>query len=110
MEHPDADPELAFVHAKGPWTSKVLTQRFWIVRNQMEAGGIAIDLDGPSRLVPYVLRHTFVSAGLMGDVSPATIAELVGTSPTMVYRHYGHLLQDHLAEAAERVGRSRRRK
>jgi hypothetical protein len=32
-----------------------------------------------------------------------TVAELTGTSPDMIYRHYGHLLDSHLTAAAEKM-------
>lgn len=73
---------------------------------------VAFERDGPNRLVNYRWRHTAISSLLMMGVDVATVAELHGTSAEMVRKHYGHLLDAHLAAAAERmldVGRTRRR-
>ena len=56
---------------------------------------------GHDRLVNYRWRHTAISTLLMLGVDVPTVAELTGTSPDMVYRHYGHILSGHLEKAAE---------
>lgn len=74
---------------------------------------VAFEPTGPNRLVNYRWRHTAISSLLMMGVDVATVAELHGTSVEMVRRHYGHLLDAHLAAAAERmidVGRTRSRR
>jgi hypothetical protein len=43
----------------------------------------------------------------MLGIEVATAAELAGTSPEMIYRHYGHLLDSHLATAAEKLATRR---
>jgi integrase len=53
------------------------------------------------RLVNYRWRHTAISTLLMLGVDVPTVAELTGTSPEMINKHYSHL-----AAAAEKlVGR-----
>ncbi len=64
--------------------------------------------EGHDRLVNYRFRHTAISTLLMLGVDVPTVAELTGTSPEMIYRHYGHLLDSHLQEAAERLAARRR--
>ena len=41
-------------------------------------------------------------------VDVPTVAELTGTSPEMIYRVYGHLLDSHLQAAAEKLAGPRR--
>jgi integrase len=56
--------------------------------------------EGANRLVNYRWRHTAISTLLMMGIDVATVAELAGTSADMIRRHYGHLLDQHLARAA----------
>lgn len=115
----------------GPWASgSVLSKTILKVRRELiawqagiaervraggevmpwEAGraGISILNVGHNKLVNYRWRHTAISTLLMLGVDVATIAELTGTSPDMIYRHYGHLLDSHLQSAAERLMGGRR--
>ncbi len=62
---------------------------------------------GPRRVTNYKHRHTYASNLLMNGVDTVTVAELLGTSPAMIYRNYGHLLDGHLAAAAELSRRKR---
>jgi integrase len=64
--------------------------------------------DGDNRLVNYRWRHTAASTLLMMGVDVPTVAELLGTSPEMIYRNYGHLLSDHLEAAAHKLMTQRR--
>jgi integrase len=67
--------------------------------------------EGENRLVNYRWRHTAISTLLMLGVDVATVAELTGTSPDMIYKFYGHLLDEHLRGAAEKLmGRKSARK
>lgn len=75
---------------------------------ERKRAGIAILNEGHNRLVNYRWRHTAISTLLMLGVDVATIAELTGTSPDMIYKHYGHLLDSHLQSAAERLAGGRR--
>jgi integrase len=63
---------------------------------------------GHDRLVNYRWRHTAISTLLMCGVDVSTVAELTGTSPDMVYRYYGHLLDRHIQTAAEKLAGPRR--
>jgi integrase len=69
---------------------------------------VPIQDTGDNRLTNYRWRHTAISTLLMLGVDVPTVAELVGTSPDMVYRTYGHLLDSHLAAAAARLAGGRR--
>jgi integrase len=66
--------------------------------------------EGHNRLVNYRWRHTAISTLLMLGVDVPTVAELTGTSPEMIYKTYGHLLDAHLAAAAEKTIGGRRPK
>lgn len=70
---------------------------------------VNIQDSGHQRLVNYRWRHTAISTLLMLGVDVPTVAELTGTSPEMIYKVYGHLLDAHLAAAAEKLGRSKRK-
>jgi integrase len=64
---------------------------------------VVVREEGDNRLVNYRWRHTAISTLLMHGVDVATVAELTGTSPDMIYKHYGHLLDSHLQVAAEKL-------
>jgi integrase len=130
LERTPPNPVWVFVHGGGrggrgagePWPSgSVLSKTILRVRRaaialagQLRAGGKparGLELirdEGHDRLVNYRWRHTAISTLLMLGVDVATVAELTGTSPDMIYRHYGHILDSHLASAAEKLaGRKR---
>jgi integrase len=69
---------------------------------------VSVQDDGANRLVNYRWRHTAISALLMFGVDVPAVAELTGTSPDMIYKHYGHLLDSHLAAAADKLAGPRR--
>jgi integrase len=48
---------------------------------------------------PYALRHTFASLSIAAGVSLFELSRLMGTSPAMLDRTYGHLLPDALDRA-----------
>ncbi len=64
--------------------------------------------EGPNRVTNYRWRHTAISTLLMMGVDVPTVAELTGTSAEMIHRVYGHLLDSHLRNAAEKLSRSRK--
>ena|GEM_PF-6731169 len=66
---------------------------------------VAISDQGHNRLTNYRWRHTAISTLLMLGVDTPTVAELTGTSPDMILRIYGHLLDRHLQAAAEKLVR-----
>lgn len=76
---------------------------------QARWAAVPIVAKGADKLVNYRWRHTAISTLLMLGVDVATVAELTGTSPDMIYRHYGHLLNAHLAKAAETLHKKRLR-
>jgi integrase len=89
------------------------------VRGRIEAGDrvepwerrraeVPVQDEGHNRLVNYRWRHTAISTLLMLGVDVPTVAELTGTSPEMIYRHYGHLLDAHLAAAADKLAGARK--
>lgn len=80
-----------------------------IRQGERRLAAVEIQDAGHNRLVNYRWRHTAISTLLMMGVDVPTVAELTGTSPKMIYQHYGHLLDSHLSAAAEKlVGRQAR--
>jgi integrase len=57
------------------------------------------------KIVFYSYRHTYLTNAMERGVSSAAVAELTGTSLTMIEKHYGHLASkhDHLRAAAARA-------
>jgi integrase len=48
---------------------------------------------------PYAMRHTFASFSIAAGVSLFELSRLMGTSPAMIDRTYGHMLPDALERA-----------
>lgn len=48
----------------------------------------------PAGTCLYTLRHSFITEAITGGLSPLEVARLVGTSLTMIDKHYGHLAQE----------------
>jgi integrase len=119
-ERPDRHPTHLFVHINRayrrhgdktiPWTSTLLSDRIRRLRREAIADGVKLIDEGPNRIVAYLFRHTAASRALMRGMDPTTTATLLGTSPDMLKRHYGHLLDGHLDAAAETLARARRGK
>lgn len=86
-----------------PWTAAALCAR---VRKVRRRTGFADE--GPNRIVNYLWRHTAASRALMRGMDLVTLAALLGTSPQMIMKHYGHLLSGHMIAAAERFHGSRK--
>jgi integrase len=133
---PGKHPTHVFVHARGsrsvaametpadlgdPWNSIALAAKVRKVRERAIRAAESLQSEGKptrglellsgkgaNRLVNYRWRHTAISTLLMMGVDVATVAELTGTSPEMIHQHYGHLLDAHLAGAAEKLIRGRR--
>jgi integrase len=91
-----------------PWTSAALAARVRKVRKLAIAAGADLEDAGPNRIVNYLWRHTAASRALMRGMDPVTVAALLGTSPEMLRKHYGHILDSHLARAAEALAGARR--
>jgi integrase len=101
-----ADP--LFLSRAGAWNTQAIDRRVCMWRRAAIAAGRPFVDKGPRTLNPYMLRHTYISDALMKGIDAATIAKLCGTSVTQIERTYGHLLDAHLYEAAERIARLRR--
>lgn len=89
------------------WTStnlSTITQRY---REEAIRDGLPLTPEGPDRLTCYRWRHTAASSLLMDGVDMATVAEILGTSVNMIQKVYGHILDSHLAQAAERLANRR---
>ena len=54
---------------------------------------------------PYALRHTYASLSIAAVVSLFELSRLMGTSPAMLDRTYGHMLPDALDRAREALDR-----
>lgn len=60
---------------------------------------IARNAAGLHYLTAYDLRHSWITEALSSGVDPSTVAELAGTSITMLNRTYAHLVVDHAIKA-----------
>ncbi|MDR3637900.1 MAG: tyrosine-type recombinase/integrase [Isosphaeraceae bacterium] len=88
------------------WNISALGRRVREIRRWSEEAKLPDE--GPNRVVGYLFRHTTASRALMKGLDPVTVAALLGTSPTMLKKHYAHLLDSHLAEAAQSLAAARR--
>ncbi len=82
-----------FVVGRGPSGRNTSTHH--LAKRAMKA--IGIDETGVSR---HVARHTFASWRLQRGVPVEHVAALMGDTPAMVTKVYGHLLPHHLVAAA----------
>lgn len=53
----------------------------------------------PHRVTAYTLRHSVITDLIRGGLPVLTVAQLSGTSVTMIERHYGHLVRNDAEEA-----------
>lgn len=121
-EHPDRHPRWIFTHKVGvrarvrteaerrhgdPWNSNAFSRKFKEYRRRAIRAGVDVPEAGPGRLVPYLLRHTYLSDGLRNGVATAILAELGGTSEAMIRKHYGHITDESLVELADEAARRR---
>jgi integrase len=51
----------------------------------------------------YTLRHSFITQTLMEGLSTLEVSKMVGTSLTMIEKHYGHLVADTARERLAKV-------
>lgn len=89
-----------------PTSQDVANRTIRLRANAKKAGVVLVERNGAA-ITNYLWRHVAASDLLMGGVDVATTAELLGTSVAQIQRTYGHLLEDHLAAASEKVGRRR---
>lgn len=57
----------------------------------------------PTGTVLYTLRHSFITAALVGGMATLDVARLTGTSLGMIEAHYGHLVASAARERLDRV-------
>lgn len=63
------------------------------IREAAQAAGL------PSGVTAYTLRHSTITDLVTGGLDLLTVAQVSGTSVSMIERHYGHLRQEHAAAA-----------
>ncbi len=63
----------------------------------------AAKVELPPTVTAYSLRHSVITDLVTGGLDLLTVAQLSGTSVTMIERHYGHLRADHAAAALARL-------
>jgi integrase len=51
----------------------------------------------------YALRHSFITQALLDGMTTLEVARIVGTSLTMIEKHYGHLVNDTARERLAKV-------
>lgn len=89
-----------------PWSPENLAQATARRRATARAAGVdmgGLEGDGEGRARPYLWRHLAASRLVMAGVDLVTIGDLLGTSPAMIARTYGHLSDGHVRAAAERL-------
>jgi len=91
-EHPARlDTQLLFPAARGgPIELHMWRNREW---------SPALRAAGLEHRVIYAMRHTYASLSIAAGVSLFELSRLMGTSPAMLDRTYGHLLPDALDRA-----------
>jgi integrase len=57
----------------------------------------------PPQTCLYTLRHSLITQALLDGVSTLEVSKIVGTSLTMIEKHYGHLVQDTARERLAKV-------
>lgn len=57
----------------------------------------------PTGTVLYTLRHSFITQAITDGMTTLDVARLVGTSLTMIEKHYGHLVASAAAERLKSV-------
>jgi integrase len=88
---PRLDTPLLFPAARGgPIALQPWRRREWYP---------AIRAAGLAERVPYALRHTYASLSIAAGVSLFELSRLMGTSPAMLDKTYGHMLPDALDRA-----------
>lgn len=104
-----APPESLLFRAPrgGRWSQSGLSSTTTYLRDKAIEDGVPLKDVGADRLTCYRWRHTAASELLMRGVDVATVAELLGTSPTQITKTYGHILSSHLAKAAEKLAHRR---
>lgn len=118
---PDRNPDWVFPHTLGrgqgnlaspmhglPWNSVALAAKTRAWRKAAKQSGLSVVTEGAGRLVNYILRHTYISDGLMAGFSEAEMASLTGTSAEMIADTYGHIQRDHSARRARELEERRR--
>jgi integrase len=84
---------------RGAVTTNAITCRIKRLKKELE-----ID----PKIVFYSYRHTYITEAMGRGVGTAMVAELTGTSISMIEKHYGHLAKEHdalRAAAAKAVKR-----
>ena len=57
----------------------------------------------PKGVCLYTLRHSFITQTLLEGLSTLEVSKMVGTSLTMIEKHYGHLVADTARERLAKV-------
>lgn len=57
----------------------------------------------PAATCLYTLRHSFITQALLEGVSTLEVSRIVGTSLTMIEKHYGHLVYETARERLNKV-------
>lgn len=57
----------------------------------------------PKSTTAYTLRHSIITELVTGGLDLLTVAQLSGTSVSMIEKHYGHFRAEHAAKALEKL-------
>lgn len=80
------------------WNANTVVDVFRKLRRECDLSG---------HITAYSLRHEYVTRALTKGLDVTTVAEMTGTSPKMIWKHYAHLLTNpkHMLAAVEKAGR-----
>jgi integrase len=77
-----------------PWTHSDWDE---LVRDAATRGEL------PKGTCLYTLRHSFITQALLDGMSTLEVTRIVGTSLTMIEKHYGHVVHDTARERLAKV-------
>lgn len=105
---PEATAAEFACHCKGrPSESPIFCRsdgRMWnkdAWKGPIKAAAVAAELS--PHVTAYTIRHSVITDLVTGGLDLLTVAQLSGTSVTMIEKHYGHLRADHAAAALARL-------
>ena len=78
-------------------TNKPITSFKVSFNNLLRYVGVDIEKDGINRTI-YSLRHFYATQRLTNGVNPYIVAQQMGTSVSMLEKHYGHVVTTDIAQ------------
>lgn len=93
-----------------PWTDQsAIGKKLRAWRREAIGAGLKIRDKGPSKLVAYNARHTYITDALLDGATATDVAKMVGNSAQIIEQVYDHPVKERLAERAREIHARRRR-